>query len=119
MVEFTERLMHDRGFHLRTDLQKADNGLYLILTKRGLLGKIGFLRTKRYWVKMTDDEIVSVAERLLREGEIRTRSDLKGTDSGLHEALRIRGLLDGIFLQLESSQEKDQVRQVLNAMREF
>ncbi|MBU1681906.1 hypothetical protein KKE38_03735 [Candidatus Micrarchaeota archaeon] len=49
IVELARKIIKERGITARHELQKADSGLYLILSKRGLLERIGVEEKKRSW----------------------------------------------------------------------
>ncbi len=102
VVEFAQKFMEENGITWRSELKKADCGLYGVLKRRGLLGEVGFeekKRKERIWTKMDEEEIVEVARRSVKEREITERDELKKTDSGLYEVLRKRGLLDKVGLE--------------------
>jgi len=47
----------------------------------------------RLWRKLSSENIVEFARKLMRENGITSKEELKKVDSGLHHALRLRGLL--------------------------
>ncbi len=51
---------------------------------------------RRMWSRMSDEEVVEYARKVMKENEISGRTELKETDSGLYKVLRERGLLDEV-----------------------
>jgi len=113
--------MEEKKITGRGELNSADSGLYRILRVRGLLDEVGFEEKKkeRPWKSMSDEEVVEIAMRRVKELEIRERHGLKKTDSGLYQVLRERGLLDRIFSPIEK-QKTDSARDaVIDALEAF
>ncbi len=99
VVEIAIRMMARDEIKGKRELQKADNGLYKVLWKRGLLGKVGFVEKqakRRSWAGMSDDEVIGFAKRVIEEKGINGRGELERTDRGLHCVLGKRGLLDEV-----------------------
>ncbi len=99
IVEYVRKVMEENEITGRSELQKADSGLYEVLRKRGLLDKVGFVekrRKGRTWKDMSDEEVVEVVRKFVKENKITKRHVLEKADSGLYHVLRIRGLLDEI-----------------------
>ncbi|MBU0526840.1 hypothetical protein KKE92_00005, partial [Candidatus Micrarchaeota archaeon] len=51
---------------------------------------------RRMWSRMSDEEVVEYARKVMRENKINTRGELQKADSGLHGILKRRGLLGKI-----------------------
>jgi len=93
IVEFAKKLMKKHEITGKKELENADRRLYQVLRERKLLGKVGFEEKNRSWKKMSDEEIINIARKLMREKEIDGRHKLEMTDCGLYCALGKRGLL--------------------------
>ena len=126
VVELAAWLMEKEGVDNRSDLSKKDSGLYQILNKRGLLGKIEFEgkqkehRKRRLWRKMSDEEVIRLAKKLIREEGIGIKAELQKSDPGLYDILRKRGLLDGIeFEQKQRSWKGMSDEEVLEHVRKL
>ncbi|MBU1681908.1 hypothetical protein KKE38_03745 [Candidatus Micrarchaeota archaeon] len=96
IVEFTRRLMEEKKITGRSELEKADSGLYTVLRERRLLGKIKFEQKKRFWRDLGDEEIIELARRLMKEKGVSSKSELKETDKGVYIVLLRRGLIDNV-----------------------
>ncbi len=119
VVEIAKRVMEQEGISRRSELEKIDSGLYLILMKRNLCDKVGFENKERSWKELSDEEVVEIARRVVKENNIIKRDELKKTDSGLYEVLRKRGLLDSAFAKLDQ-QISDSARDaVIDALEAF
>ncbi len=94
VVGYARKVMNEKGISGRHELDKADRGLYKVLSKRGLLGKVGFGEKRRVWKGISDEDILELAEKLIRENDITGRTDLKMVDSGLYYILERRELLE-------------------------
>ncbi|MBU1681934.1 hypothetical protein KKE38_03880 [Candidatus Micrarchaeota archaeon] len=104
IVELAKKVMEDEGLTERGELRKIDLGLYYILRRRKLLDKIDFdnkIREKRSWKLMSDEEIVELARKVMRNNMITMRIGLQAADCGLYNVLRKRGLLDELDFQEE------------------
>ncbi|MFH1685198.1 MAG: hypothetical protein ABH983_02730 [Candidatus Micrarchaeota archaeon] len=93
IVEFARKTMEENEISGRSELEKADSGLYSVLGKRGLLDEIGIGWKRKLWKDISDDEIVEFAKKVMEENVVSGRTELKKADTGLYEVLRIRGLL--------------------------
>jgi len=107
VVELARKTMGSKGICKRDELKGVDCGVYEILRIRGLLDEVGFEQKRRSWKNMSDEELVEVAKIILKEKEICGRKELKSADSGLHEILRARGLLDEVGFRTKQSPWKD------------
>lgn len=93
------RIIAEKGISTKTQLGKADGGLFWILKKRDLLDRVDFkrkMRKNRSWAGFSDETLVEYAKRIMGENGIRTRSQLAKADSGLHRILVRRDLIDRI-----------------------
>jgi len=119
IIEFAQKFMEEKGISRRRELRRADSGLYDVLRKRGLLGKVRFDDKLRPWKGMGDEEVIEFAQEVIVEKEISKRVDLSKADSGLYKILRERGLLDRVFSNIEK-QRTDHARDaVIDALTKF
>ncbi|MFH0885462.1 MAG: hypothetical protein V1861_07170 [Candidatus Micrarchaeota archaeon] len=122
LVAFVKRHIAEKGIEGRAGLKESDGGLYRTLLSRALLDSVGLgdLRGERKdWRCMKRKELVAFAANFIREGGIRTRKGLEKTDRKLYSALRKRRLLDAAFSNIESSNHKEAVDSVLDALGSF
>lgn len=96
VIEFSQKFMEGRGIDGKTELRKADYGLYQILKKRKLLDRVRFCVKVREWGSLSDSTIIDSAQKLMQEKGINGSRELKKTDNGLYYALWKRRLLDRI-----------------------
>ncbi len=99
IVELARRVMKEQGISGKEELQKTDVGLYFILRRRKLVEKVGFetkIRKRRSWKDMSDEEIIELARRVMKEKNISGRGEMRGVDGGLYNILRKRRLLDHV-----------------------
>ncbi len=68
---------------------------------------------------MSDEEVVEFAKSVVKEKKITGRDELKKTDSGLYEVLRIRGLLDQVLANIEQQRSDSARDAVIDALTEF
>lgn len=107
IVARANRFMSDRGIKGNRELEKADNGLYHILQKRKLLGKIRFEKRLRDWASRSDDEVVEFARKLMKERGMTGKVELKLADQGLYNVLCKRKLLDRIEFEEKKRKDRD------------
>jgi len=96
ITEYARRVVGEKGIIGRTELSKADTGLYQVLRKKQLLDSVGFEERYRSWRDMEDEEIVELARKVMEEREISGRHELEKADSGLYTVLSERGLLEEV-----------------------
>ena len=96
IVDFTERFMAKRGITKRGELQKTDPGLYDVLRNRNLLDRIGFAGRRREWGSISDDEIVELARKVMKERGITKSKELEKTNLSVYHILQRRKLLDRV-----------------------
>jgi hypothetical protein len=102
IVEVAKKVVLEKRMRYRNGLAKEDIGLYVVLRKRKLLGKVGFEEQRRQttqrrdWAALSDGELVAFAKRFIEENEVRSRNALLKKDSGLYQALRKRKMLDQV-----------------------
>ncbi len=119
IVEYARKVVEENGITRRAELCKTDTGLYNALQKKGLLNEVGLGKKRRSWKSMSDEEIVDYAKGFVEEKGVMHRGELESIDSGLYETLRIRGLLDRVFAQLDQ-QKTDHARDaVIDALEAF
>ncbi|MFH1684721.1 MAG: hypothetical protein ABH983_00285 [Candidatus Micrarchaeota archaeon] len=119
IVEYARKMMKEKEITGRHDLEKADPGLYTVLGKRGLRDDVGFERKVRSWNGMSDDDVVEYARKVIKEREIKKRSELMALDRGLYSVLLGRKLVDRAFAHIEK-QKDDQARDaVIDALEAF
>jgi len=119
IVEFARKVIEEKEISLKAELRKCDSGLYQALRRRGIIDEVGFEDKKRYWKKMSNEEIVEFARKLIREKKMAARSDLKKLDYGLYQALGKRRLLDRAFAQMEQQKENRARQDVIDALEAF
>ncbi len=120
IVEIVKRVMKDRKIYGKKELRKVDSGLYDILTKRGLIGDVGFARKRRSWTKMSDEEIIELARKLMEENKISGKKELRDIDGSLYQVLTRRGLLDDIgFVRKKRSWIGMSDDEIVEATRRF
>ncbi|MFH1685457.1 MAG: hypothetical protein ABH983_04070 [Candidatus Micrarchaeota archaeon] len=122
IVEFARGVMEENEISGKRELAKADNGLYTILYKSGLLDEVEFeerRRKQRSWKKMSDDEIVEIARKVMEEKQITKRKELEMTDRGLYGVLWKRGLLDRAFAHVEQQRDEGARDAVIDALSAF
>lgn len=93
ILETARSLLREKGITGRQEFRDADSGLYSILGKRGLFDKIGFVDKKIDWTDMDDEQIVELAQKMIKERGIIGNAKLQEADNRLYQALRRRGLL--------------------------
>ncbi len=101
LVEFARGFIAAEGIGGRTELARADPGLYNALGNRGLLDAIGLESvnaTDRDWTKMSNSELIAFAMGFIAERGIGRRTELGKADYGLHKVLEKRKLLDELGL---------------------
>jgi len=107
IIEFTRNLMKERQINIKAELKKVDSGLYGTLQRRGLLDEVGFeekTRKRRSWKSMTDEEIIELAKKTMKENGIVCKKDLRKHDSGLLFILNRRKLAGRIgFVEKQRS----------------
>jgi len=96
IVEFVRKVMREKKIDTRGKLQKADGGLYTTLRRRELLDRIRFEEKQRSWEDMSDEEVIEVVRKVMREKKITSKRELKEADRGLYSVLRKRGLLEEV-----------------------
>lgn len=106
ILAITRRFMKKNGIKSRTELAKSDHGLYLILRKRGLLGKVGFKGKKRNFKDMDDDRFVAYAQNIIEKHGIRRIIDLQRLDGSVYNALRKRGLVAKTFAEIDAQKRE-------------
>ncbi|MCI0563091.1 MAG: hypothetical protein MN733_31825 [Nitrososphaera sp.] len=94
LVTYAQKFVEKNGIETRTGLCEADAGLYLILKERSLLGKLKLKLLRRNWASMTDEQLVSHAQRFIQENIITRRGKLEKADSGLYDVLLERELIE-------------------------
>jgi len=101
LVAHAKEFIAERGTTGRTELQKADSGLYNALKRRKLLDEVGLPDSRgerRDWAGMEREELVARSKEYITETLIGGRKELKRADPGLYQALRKRKLLGEVGL---------------------
>ena len=75
-------------------------------------------RTRGFFSKMTDDELVVYAKNTIADKGITSRKELQGEDSGLYRTLSKRGLLDRAFSDVDAELAASQHERLLDDIRE-
>ncbi len=95
----TKWMLGDGGIVGRRELANADSGLYQVLSRRKLLGSIGFEEKQRDWASMSREELVALAKEFIAQKGLGGRGELEKADAGLYKALGKRKLLDEVGLE--------------------
>lgn len=119
LLAHAKGFISEEGITSKSGLKKADNGLYIILRTRKLLGRLGIERVQRDWASMSDAELVSLARRLIKERGVSDRGGLMALDRGLYRTVKSRGLIDTIFSHLDRLEERRAVKDVVDAVEGF
>ncbi len=96
VVDHAKKVMKKDGISGKKELEKIDQRLYQVLRTRGLLDEVGFAQKRRYWKKMSDEQIIELARSVMDKREITGRKELGKADQELYHALRKRKLLDEV-----------------------
>jgi len=107
IVEYAMKVMKENGVNGRGELEKIDYGLYNVLRRRGLIGRIGLDEKQRSWSDISDGEIVEYARRVMEEEKITGRKELQDLDPGFYLVLRRRELLDEVGFEEKRRAWKD------------
>jgi hypothetical protein len=94
-VEHAKRIMAEKGLSGRSELKKADGGFFNALHERegtspGIMDRVGFVEKLRHWDAMDDDELIALAQTLMKKYGVNSRSGLEHADSGLYAELMRR-----------------------------
>jgi hypothetical protein len=119
LIKHVKMLMKDKGINGRHELKKADQGLYCVLWRRGLLDCMMFERKKRKerpWKQMKNEEIIEYTRQFMREKGICRSSELKKADQGLYLILMKRNLLNGVFQETPKKSESELLDQLRDAV---
>jgi predicted transcriptional regulator len=129
LLSHARRFIKENKISGKGSLCRADGGLYGVLRKRGLLGKVGLrekLKPSRNWRFMGNDEIVRYATIHIQEQSITNRKALERCDPGLYSILARRGILSRVFADIEKAKMQGHgqalvagLRQAAEAMWEF
>lgn len=93
LVAYAQRYADEYGIANRRGLERSDGGLYAVLWRRKLAGRIKFRGDERAWSRFTDDELVACAQRFVEENKLLSRSELRDADRGFYSSLSRRKLL--------------------------
>lgn len=121
IIEEAEKTIEKNGIMSRTELIRVDRGLYDILRERKLFGKLGFraIKKQRKWSKMTDDEVIEYAKKVVEEEGLKMKSEIHGVDSGLYSILLKRKILDRVFEEIKKADEMAAAEQMFAAVQEM
>ena len=104
LLNHVDNIVKDERLGQKSELENAHGGLYCVLQKRKLLGRIKFLKEKKerahgFFSSMADAELVDYTKAIMKESGIDGRGNLEKLDSGLYQILRKRGLLDMVSVR--------------------
>jgi hypothetical protein len=102
LVDFAKKIVEAKEILLRSELHKADSGLYTVLLKRKLLDEVDIENSNfqhRKWALMSDEELVDFARKIIEGKGITWRTELAKGDQGLYKALSKRKLLERVGLE--------------------
>jgi len=120
LIDYAQGFVNRRKIKNKSQLQKADYGLYKILYKRGLLDKIRFPKPQRNWKGKSDHQILVYTRKFMRREKITSKSQLAKADPGLYVVLRRRKLLHKIRFKDSRRNWKDMSdKQVVDDTRRF
>ena len=122
LVSFAKNFIKQKQITNRTGLAEADRGLYSALRDRKLLDMVGLEnrnKAHRDWAAMNDKELTDYAMDVVAKRGIGNRGALVKEDGKLYSILWKRQLLDAVFASIELSNEKQAVRDVVEALGEF
>lgn len=97
IVAYACWLMKKERITSRRELIRAGGGLYFVLRKRGLLGKLAFTRDHDDFRNMADSEIRGYADSFIAAKRIASMGDLKKRHTRLYWALWRGCMLSGIL----------------------
>jgi hypothetical protein len=104
LVSHAQKLIGERVITGRKELAKADSGLYEVLRERKLIDEIGLddkrgdIKPQGFYAKMSDEELIGFARKIIQENGVVGRGDLAKADRGLYKALQNRKLIDRVGL---------------------
>jgi hypothetical protein len=109
LLEYAHTVILERKIESPWGLGKVDVGLYQALLSRKLMDKVDFKkrakqRSRGFFPKMTNDELVEYANRFLKESNVETPTELKNIDGGLYHVLWERKLLEIIKFEKRMKQ---------------
>jgi hypothetical protein len=107
IVEYARKVMKENRITGNGELRKVDRGLDDVLRRRGLLDEVGFEEKRVSWEGMSNEELVGLARKVMKELEITGRSELKSSDVKLYSALQRRELLDEVGFEEKYRSWKD------------
>lgn len=119
LILFAQRFVDRNGVENSKQFANLDGSLYQALCQRSLIDRIRLSRGLKRWRKMSDDELIVYAQKIVDENEIKNRRELKRVDSRLHSALSKRNLLSRVFAPLETARSTEAVQQVFDGLKEF
>ncbi len=119
VLGIARRFIEEEGIKNRKGLETADQGLYHVLARRGLLDGMTFEKRLKHRKWGTDEELVGFAMGFMGENGILGRSELKNADYGLYQVLTARKLLDHVFASIDQDKHQQAVHGVLDAMDRF
>lgn len=99
IVNHTHNFIKKTGIRCQNDLRKLSHELWAALKRRNLLKKIEFIiksKKRQDYLILNDEELVSFSIKFMRERNIRTKTQLIKTKSGLYNSLKKRGLIEKI-----------------------
>ena len=106
IVEFAKKLMKKHEITGKKELENADRRLYQVLRERKLLGKVGFEEKNRSWKKMSDEEILEYAKKVMRKKRIREKGEFRNADYRTYAVLERRKLLGKIDFERKINEKR-------------
>ncbi len=119
ILKMARRLVREKEMASKQEIKNADTGLYMILWKRGLLDDVGIEEKHRSWRKMSNEEIIDHARKVMEENEITERTELQKYDPGLYSILLRRKLIDHAFAHTDQKKENQARDAVIDALDAF
>ncbi len=106
ILEIAKNAIKENGITKKRELNDVDSGLYSVLWKRGLLDLLEFEEKRTYWKEISDEELIELAKKVMRENGISGRKELEDINSGIYNNLRKRGLLSRIGFERKRKKKR-------------
>lgn len=119
LLDYAQKFVNENRIRCIKVLLLEDSGLYSVLWRRKLIGRIEFKERRRDWAGTSDEECLSMARSFIKENGIWRRIELIKGDHGLYIALHGRGLLDTVFSEIDNERKREAVLRTVEGLEEF